>query len=170
MIEVRPYEDQAAHAVLGFLDIHDHIEAELVRGQAAGGLALFADWRAMRGAWVAGHVFATRQGQPFAVGAIVNTGQAGVASAALLARDHSRFRRPLAALALRIAAELPAFCRRNGIHRVEARCWAGHPTAPRLLHALGFTPEARLPGFGADGSAEFLQFALLPRLLPLTHD
>lgn len=166
MIRVCPYDDDAAHAVLAFLDLHDQIEAELVRGRAAGGLALFADWRAMRGAWEAGHVFLTATGTPFAVGALVNTGQAGVAQAALLARDHARYRRPLAELACRIAVELPALCLARGIHRVEARCWAHHPTASRFLSALGFVPEADLPGFGADGTAVFRQFALLPRPVP----
>jgi len=169
MILVRPYDDLAAHAVLSWLDVNDHIEAELVRGQAAGGLQLFADWRAMRGAWVAGHVFHTAPhlgAVPFAVGALVNTGQAGVAQAALLARDHARFRRPLAEVASRIAVELPEFCIRHGIHRVEARCWAGHPTASRFLRAIGFVPETDLPGFGRDGSAIFRQFALLPRPAP----
>jgi hypothetical protein len=163
MIRVRPYDDLAAHAVLSRLDLHDQIEAELVRGGGAGGLALFADWRAMRGAWVAGHVFLTRTGTPFAVGALVNTGQAGVAQAALLARDHALFRRPLAQLALRLSIELPAFCAAHGIHRVEARCWANHPTASRFLTAIGFDREADLSGFGGDGQAVFRQFVLLPR-------
>ncbi len=165
MIEVRPYDDLAAHAVLSRLDLHDQIEAELVRGEPTGGLALFADWRSMRGAWVAGFVFCTaasRGAAPFAVGALVNTGQAGVAQAALLARDHSRFRRPLAELALRLAVELPAFCTDAGIHRVEARCWRAHPSAARLLQMIGFHHEADLAGFGADGRQVFSQFALFP--------
>ncbi len=165
MILIRPYDDLTAHAVLSRLDLHDQIEAELVRGRSAIGLELFADWRSMRGAWVAGHVFETRTGAPFAVGALVNTGQAGVAQAAMLARDHARYRRPLAQLACRIAVELPAFCLSHGIHRVEARCWAGHPTAARFLQAVGFAFETTLPGFGADGRAMFRQFALLPRPL-----
>ncbi len=167
MIHIRPHEDLAAHAVLSRLDLNDQIEAELVRGQAAGGLQLFAEWRAMQGFWVAGHVFCTATGAPFAVGALVSTGQAGVAQAALLARDHARFRRPLAEAALRIAAHLPGVCRDRGIHRVEARCWAAHPSASRLLAALGFSHEADLPGFGPDGRAVFRQFALLlPAPLP----
>ena len=168
MIQARPYEDTAAHVVLSRLDLNDHIEAELVRGQTAVGLAIFADWRAMRGFWVAGHVFCTATGTPFAVGALVNTGQAGVAQAALLARDHAQFRRPLTELALWLAAALPAYCRAQGIHRVEARCWAGHPTAARFLRAIGFDCETDMPGFGADGRAHFRQFALLPRPAPET--
>lgn len=162
MIQVRPYDDLAAHAVLTRLDPADQLEAELVRGRAATGLSLFADWRAMGGAWIGAHVFLTSPAagaMPFAVGAIVNTGQAGVASAALLARDHRRFRRPLTELALRLRAELPGFCSEHGIHRVEARCWAGHPTAPEFLSRIGFGLEAAMGGFGQTGAVTFLQFA-----------
>jgi hypothetical protein len=163
MIQLCPPEPLALNAVLSRLDLHDQIEAELVRGRPTGGLELFADWWSMRGAWVGSHVFATgpsRGGAPFAVGALVNTGQAGVAQAALLARDHARYRRPLAELALRLAVELPAFCQARGIHRVEARCWAAHPSAPRFLTLIGFAHEADMPGFGADGAQMFSQFAL----------
>ena len=160
MIHVRPYDSQSAYAVLARLDLSDHIEAELIRGAPVVGLDLFADWRSMRGAWVAGHVFCTRWQHPFAVGAIVNTGQAGVAQAALLARDHAAFRRPLAVLARRLARALPELCAARGIHRIEARCWAQHPTAPRFLSHIGFRHEADMPGFGADGRAVFSQFAL----------
>jgi hypothetical protein len=173
MIQLRPPEPLALSAVLSRLDLHDQIEAELIRGRAATGLELFADWWAMRGAWVGSHVFATapsRGAAPFAVGALVNTGQAGVAQAALLARDHARFRRPLAELALRLAVELPEFCQARGIHRVEARCWAAHPSAPRFLTMIGFAREVDMPGFGADGSQLFSQFALYVPPLPPAED
>lgn len=163
MIQTRPYDSQSAYAVLSRLDLSDHIEAELVRGEPAQGLDLFADWRSMRGAWIGSHVFCTAPAlgaEAFAVGAIVNTGQAGVAQAALLARDHRIFRRPLAELGLQLSWRLPAWCAGRGIHRVEARCWAQHPTAPRFLSMIGFQHEADLPGFGADGRAVFSQFSL----------
>lgn len=165
MIDVRPFESLAASAVLQRLDVHDLIEAEVVRGTALLGLDLWADWRAMQGMCIASHVF-TVEGQAFAVGAIVATGQSGVAQAALLARDHRRFRRPLVELARRIRDELPGFCADRGIHRVEARCWAGHPSASRFLAGIGFAHETDLFGFGADGRAVLRQFAWLqPQLV-----
>lgn len=162
MIETRPYDDHHALHIMRNLDRHDLTEAQLVRGQPAGHLALFADWRAMQGARVVSLVLAldaAHGGAPFAVLALANTGQAGVAQAALLARDHRTFRRALAKSAIMIRQQMPEFCAKAGIHRVEARCWAGHPTAPGFLSAIGFTPEAVLRGFGASGRAEFIQFA-----------
>lgn len=152
MIQLRPPEPLALSAVLSRLDLHDQIEAELIRGRAATGLELFADWWAMRGAWVGSHVFATapsRGAAPFAVGALVNTGQRA---------------------ALRLAVELPEFCQARGIHRVEARCWAAHPSAPRFLTMIGFAREVDMPGFGADGSQLFSQFALYVPPLPPAED
>jgi hypothetical protein len=164
MIEVRPYDDLTAMAVLQRLDAHDHMEAELVRGAPASHLALFADWRAMQAFRLASFVAITgpdRGARPFAVFALAHTGQAGVASAALLARDHAAFRRPLAEMALRIRTELPATCAASGIRRIEARSWAGHPTAAGLLTALGFEHETDMPGFGLSGTITFRQFAWL---------
>jgi hypothetical protein len=65
-----------------------------------------------------------------------------------------------------IRAEMPAFCARAGIHRIEARCWAGHPTAASLLAALGFTHEADMPGFGPGGAATYRQFAWISPAIP----
>lgn len=160
MIQLRPYEDQAAHAVLSRLDLNDQIEAELMRGAACTGLALFADWRAVQAARIVSHI-ALSNGQPFAVFALAHTGQAGVAQAALLARDHARWRIPLARLAVMIRGGMPPFAARHGIHRIEARSWAGHPTAPRLLTSLGFDHECDMPGFGLTGQAIFSQYAWL---------
>lgn len=158
MIQLRPYEDQAAHAVLSRLDLNDQIEAELMRGAACTGLALFADWRAVQAARIISHV-AHAHGQPFAVFALAHTGQAGVAQAALLARDHARWRAPLARLAVMIRHGMPEFSARHGIHRIEARSWAGHPTAAQLLAGLGFRHECDMPGFGLTGQVVFSQFA-----------
>lgn len=170
MIQLRPYEDLAAMAVLQRLDPMDRVEAELVRGAATTHLALFADWRAMQPARVASWVVLTdpsRGSDPFALLAIGNTGQAGVAEAALLARDHGRFRRPLAVLAATLRSEMPGWAMERGIHRIEARCWAGHPTASRLLAAIGFAHEADMPGFGGTGTTVYRQFAWLsPALSP----
>lgn len=169
-IGIQPYDDHGAMAVFRDLDAHDLMEAHLVRGQTMGHLGLFADWRAMRPAWVEGHVLTIR-GDPFAVLAIVNTGQAGVAQAAFLARNHARFRPQIAQAAVMMRICLPVLMQDRGIHRIEARCWADHPTAPRFLAALGFEMECVMPGFGADGRACFQQFAatLVPPS-PLTED
>lgn len=163
MIQLRPWEDMAAAAVFRALDPSDLLEAELVRGAAVGHLALWADWRSIEPLRLASFVALTAGGNPFAVFGLVHTGQAGVASAALLARDHRVFRRPLAQLAVILRDAFPGHCRERGVHRVEARSWSAHPTAPRLLAALGFRAEARMPGFGPDGATEFTQWAWTAR-------
>lgn len=159
MISARPYEDYAAHAVLTRLDAYDAIEAEVVRGAPTTGLELFADWRAINAARLASWVLFTGAGTPFSVVGLVHTGQAGVAAAAMLARDHARFRRPLAEAAALIRRRMPAYAAETGLRRIEARAWAGHPTACDLLFSIGFVPEAVMRGFGPDGRAEFVQYA-----------
>lgn len=163
MIGIRPYEDHGAMAVFSRLDPHDLAEAQIVRGEAATHLGLFADWRAMRAAWIASHVLTTRAtgGQPFAVLAVSHTGQAGVAQAAFLSRDHQRFRSSIARAGAVIRHQLPGWARERGIRRIEARCWLGHPTAPDFLFALGFAPEAIMHGFGPEGRDDFLQYAYI---------
>lgn len=160
MIRVRPFEDMAAMAVFRQIDIHDHMEAELVRGVSYTTLGLFAEWRMAQAqgplSLIAGCGPAER---PFALFCLGNTGQAGVAQGALLAAHHDRHRIPLARLALAIRDKMPAFAAETGIHRIEARCWAGHPTAARLLAGMGFAHEADLPGFGPGGAHTFRQFA-----------
>lgn len=167
MIELRPYDDQTAMAVLSRLDPHDVMEAEAVRGARMTHLQLFAEWRAMQPHALASWCVLTgpaRGAQPFAVVQIVHTGQAGVASAALLARDHGRFRRPLAELACLIRTEMPGFCAARQVSRIEARAWADHPRASVLLTAVGFRFEAVLPGFGPCGRETFRQFSyVLPQ-------
>lgn len=162
MIEARPFEDLAAWSVFQRLDPHDHIEAELVRGASATPLALFCDWRAAQSIHCVSLIAQTearRGAVPFAVFALANTGQAGVAQGALLARSHEGFRRPLAALAVRIRQKMPSVCAELGIHRIEARCWLDHPTAADLLCGIGFRHECDMPGFGKTGQIIFRQFA-----------
>lgn len=172
MIAIRPYEDLAAMAVFRQLDIHDHMEAELVRGASATALALFADWRLAQGQGPLSVIAVTGPGaRPFAVVTLGNTGQAGVAQGAMLACDHARHARDLARLALAIRHQMPGWCAERGIHRIEARAWAGHPSASRLLSAIGFVHECDMPGFGLTGSAVFRQFAYsLPAHPPLAID
>lgn len=159
MIQARPFTSLAAMAVFRQLDANDQLEAELVRGAPTHALDLFADWRGAARGCLVNLVIETGGGTPFAVLALAHTGVAGVAEAALLARDHARFRRQLAELAVMIRARMPGWCRENGVRRVEARCHASHPTAPRLLRNLGFVLEAPMFGFGGHGRATFLQFA-----------
>ena len=154
-------------AVFNRLDVHDHIEAELVRGVTYTALGLFADWRTAQAQGPVSLVATTGPAdRPFAVLALGHTGQAGVAQAALLAADHDRHRRALARLAIEIRRKMPAFAIETGINRIEARCWGGHPTASRLLTAMGFAHEADLPGYGRDGTHLFRQFAWTRPLTP----
>lgn len=156
-IQLRPYEDLAALAVFERLDHSDHREAEVTRGAAATPVSLWADWRAMQPAALIS-LIAHVGDAPFAVFALGHTGQGGVGQAALLARDHRRFRPQLRRLAALIRTHLPREAQARGVHRIEARCWAGHPTAPALLSLLGFAHECRMPGFGL-GHHDFHQFA-----------
>lgn len=170
MIDVRPYNDAEAMAVLQNLDPHDHMEAELVRGRTVAPLELFADWRAVNGARILSFVIRTGPelaGTPFAVLALSHTGQSGVAQAAFLARSHKKFRRHIIETGLRIRRGMPKFCADNGIHRIEARCWADHPTASRFLAQIGFECEADMAGFGTQGQVVFHQFAFIQTPRPI---
>lgn len=159
-LRLAPYEDLAAKAVLDRLDPFDQMECDLVRGGATTGLAIWADWRAMQPHRLAS--FVVHRGQtPFAVFGLSHTGQAGVAAAAMLARDHATFRLPLARLVVMIRQALPGFAADRGIHRIEARSWADHPGASRLLSGIGFAPECDMRGFGLTGDAVFRQWAWL---------
>lgn len=176
MIAIRPYEDLAAMAVFRRLDVHDQIEAELVRGVSCTALALFADWRAAQAHGPLSVIAVSGPAaRPFAVLTLGNTGQSGVAEAALLACDHARHRVDLARLAVAIRARMPSWCAERGIRRLEARCWFDHPTASSLLTAIGFDHECDMQGFGGTGTVTFRQFAfLVPALAlpetPLAHD
>ncbi len=165
MIQVRPFSSLSAMAVFRHLDPADQIEAELIRGAPSTPLDLFADWRAVAAAGPLNLVLETAGSTPFAVLALTHTGQAGVAQAAFLARDHARFRRDIARAAVLIRARMPGWCADRGVHRIEARCWTGHPTAPHFLTAIGFAPEAVMPGFGLTGQISFAQFAWVSPVL-----
>ena len=163
MVAVLPWDDMAAMSVFRALDADDLLEAALIRGHHPTHLALFAEWRAVQAAAPLSVILATGAGPaggtPFAVMLLGNTGQAGVGQAALLARDHHRFRRDLVLAARRIRAEMPGWCAARGVHRVEARSWAGHPRAGAFLRGCGFREECEMPGFGGDGATSFKQFA-----------
>jgi len=167
MIELRTFDDLAAMAVFSRLDPSDRMEAEVTRGAPTTHIALFAEWRSMQPIAALSYI-ASVDGQSFALLMLVKTGQFGVASAALLARDHARYRRPLAQFASAIRRGMPEYCATHGIRRIEARAWADHPTASGLLAALGFHHETDMPGFGPAGTDIFRQFAWLPSV-PQTH-
>lgn len=169
MIDARPYDDLAAMAVLSRLDPADVLEAEATRGARVTHLQLFGDWRAMEGNRFLSlviHTAPSAGSQPFALLGLYHTGLGGVAGAALLARDHRRFRRPLVSLVREIRAQMPGFCERQGIHRIEARAWARHPRALAFLQLCGFRDETPggMPGHGCDGSESFHLFAYVPAL------
>lgn len=161
MIATQPYSDLPAMTVLSRLDPYDLMEAEAIRGEAVTHLSLFADWRAMQALCLASWVVYTDPScdPPFALVAVCRTGLRGVAVAAMLARDHRRFRRELVQLARLIRTEMPIWCAEAGVARVEARAWARHPRAAAFLTRVGFTHETDMPGFGRDGTETFRQFA-----------
>lgn len=173
MIELAPYSNAAAMQVIRHLDAHDLLEAQILRGQAVDHLDIFGDWRAVQPGAVLSLVIldASAGGMPFALLGLVSSGQAGVGHAALIARDHTVWRRPLAVAGLEIRARMPGFCGDLGIHRIEARCWAGHPTAARFLRGCGFHHDCDLPGYGPGGGHVFQQFAwTIPTSPTITGD
>lgn len=159
MIAVRPYDDMTALLVFQRLDPMDQMEADLLRGSASAALQLWADWRGVQPYRILSFVALTPGQTPFAVFGLSHTGQAGVAAAALLARDHLRYRREMVQLVRLIRTHLATECKERGIHRIEARAWADHPRAAGLLRALNFTHECDMPGFGLTGQVIYRQFA-----------
>lgn len=161
MIATRPYSDEPAMQVLSRLDPWDWLEAEATRGAAVTHLQLFAEWRAMQAVRLASWVVFDDETctRPFALVALCHTGQRGVAGAAMLARDHRKFRRPLVELARLIRDDLPGWAQDQGVTRIEARAWAGHPRASAFLALTGFRHECDMPGFGRAGEECFRQFA-----------
>ncbi len=159
MIQLRPFDDFAAMTVIRGLDPWDQMEAEATRGARSSHLAIWADWRAIEGARVASWVVHSEAGTPFALVALANTGQSGVAQAAMLAMNHQGWRRELVAVARTIRDQMPEFCAELGIHRIEARAWATHPRASAFLQLVGFHHETDMPGFGPGGTETFRQFA-----------
>lgn len=162
MMTLGAYDPHTALIVFRDLDPWDILEAQAIRGARASYAQLMAEWHAVQ---AAAPLSVTMKwgGIPFGVLLLGNTGQAGVAQAALLARNHRKFRRGLATAAATIGQEMPDFCRQRGIHRVEARSWVQHPRAALFLRHAGFSHEARMSGFGADGAEQFDQFAWVAR-------
>lgn len=163
MITLHPFDDLLSMDVIRNLDAFDRLEAEALRGAPVTSLALWADWRAIEGVRVASWIVRrAATGLPVALIALVNTGQSGVASAAMVARDHGTYRRELVAIARRIRDGMPSYCADLGINRIEARAWSDHPRASEFLKLVGFRHEADMPGFGPGGALTFRQFAWTP--------
>lgn len=167
-IEVCPYDDAAAMTVFSHLDPGDLMEMTIQRGEMPNSLALFADWRAQQGQAVASFVLKTKNhrrfhDRAFAVIALAHSGFYGVAQAALLAREHAKWRGPIARAAVLIRRRLDSFCGETGIRRIEVRSWSGHPTACNLLSSIGFAKEHTALGFGPDGDDSFDLYSYLPQ-------
>lgn len=156
------WTDLAAFEVFKHLDPHDQLETEVARGVRQTHLSLFSDWRSAGGTMVLNRVISEQRAggqRPFALLALTATGLAGVAEAAFLSRDHDRFRMQIRAAALHIRHHLPDVAPTLGLHRIEARCWSGHPTAATFLTSIGFSHEVDQPGFGVTGAETFRLFS-----------
>lgn len=159
-----------ALTVLEDLDPHDEIEAGLAMGwqhDLVG--SILADMLLSRRAGgviqIAWSHLGAGGAAPFAILGVAPALAPGVGVAALLARPHHRWRGALRSLAFALRADLPTWAAAHGFHRLEARSWTGHPSAARLLSAIGFAREARMPGFAA-GVADFDLYALTTRPQP----
>lgn len=159
-----PYTDPRALEVFTGLDADDLAETSQYLGQPMDRMGLFALWRAGEGSALrlGSFVLSARDQsgiRPVAVLSVSMSGIAGVGEAALVARDHGENRRALVAIARHVREALPDFARDHNLRRIEARSWAGHPTASRFLEAIGFKCECDMQGFGPDGTATFRLFA-----------
>lgn len=154
----QPWTNSAALAVFRDLDQDDAAEAIIARGKSCDALQLWAEWWLTQRQAALSLVLHSRGGTPFAVLSVVPM-RAGVAQAALLARRHHVYRGDLLRAGAAIRSALPDWAATHGIRRIEARSWAGHPRASRFLALCGFRFEARLDGYGPDGSAMFCQYA-----------
>ncbi|SFI60522.1 hypothetical protein [Albimonas pacifica] len=162
-LSLTPLQPRAALEILGDLDACDRREAALALGGACDAEDLLRGFlhRQQQGA----HVFVAWSHRPeggaapLAVLGVDELLARGVGSAALLARPHRRWAGPLRALAYALRQDLPLWARATGFHRLEARSWAEHPTAGRLLRGIGFRHELRMRGF-AGAAGDFDLYAL----------
>lgn len=172
-------DDHAAAAqVLADLDPADRREAELCGVPPGDNFAVHAlvGWReGVRlgaTALVAWSHVPGGGAEPFALIGASPARAGGVVDVGLLARDHLRFRRPLARLVLLLREKLPEWAKSREIIRLEARSMFGHPTAPMVLGNVGFAQDTVLPHYGV-GGAKFTQWSMLidlPRPQPHGDD
>lgn len=163
MIDLLPYAPELAVEVFKRLDGNDRLEAEAARGECVHFYGLFGDWHSMVRSHIASAVLVKKTPfgqQPFAVAAMANSGVSGVAEAAFLAANHEANRWSLARAAVKFRPFFHDLCLEQGIHRVEARTWGRHPTAPGFLAHMGFSHQCDLPGIGPGGSEMFRLFAI----------
>lgn len=168
LISLEPFNPEDALRVLSALDENDQLEAEVMRGDKARPYDMLADWMALEKQGAACFVaqVAPPYVEPIAVMAIVRGGTPGLGHAAMLARDHRFWKRALVPTARAIRDGLPTQARAMGLHRIEVRSWAGHPTAPSLLRAIGFELEAEMIGFGHSGEINLNQWVWLADYIP----
>jgi|AACY02.16.fsa_nt_gi hypothetical protein len=159
-MQIAPFDNLSALSVFRDLDPNDWMEAILSRGAECDHLQLWAEWWAAQPLAALSLVIRAPSGRPIAVLMVARIpGQAGVAVAAMLARPHDRHRATLARAMRDIRRGLPGWAEDEGIARIEARSWAGHPGAGRFLRGCGFAFEAALSGFGPGGNQTFHQYA-----------
>ncbi len=168
LVTLAPFNPPDALRVFEMLDENDQLEAEVMRGDKALPYDMLADWMALEKQGAACFVaqVAPPYAEPIAVMAIVRGGTPGLGHAAMLARDHRIWRRALVPAARAIRDGFPAQARAMGLHRIEARSWAGHPTAPSLLRAIGFELDAEMIGFGHSGEVNLNQWVWLADYIP----
>ncbi|MEO0681136.1 MAG: hypothetical protein AAF192_12055 [Pseudomonadota bacterium] len=154
---------EALMAVLADLDPADRREADMEGLPAADPEALAQGFCAATAGggmvWVVWHAPDGRGADPFAICAMGPAQGPRCAHVGFVSRPRSQFRRPLGCLGVWLRRSLPAAARTRGARRLEARCWAEHPTGPGWLQALGFAREGVLRGYGL-GGADFELHAL----------
>ncbi len=168
LVTIEPFNPALARCVLSDLDENDRLEAQLMRGDMAGGYDLLTDWMMIQRQGAACFIgyCDDPEPSPIAVLAIVPDTVPGLGHVAMLARDHRRWKRQLVSLVRQIRRRLPVQAQHMGLHRLEARSWVGHPTAPTLLRAIGFTPDATMTGFGFSGEIRLRQWSWLADYIP----
>jgi hypothetical protein len=163
-ISLAPFEPIAALRVIEDLDPIDRLEVQLGGIQPTPGEMLRQFIIQQAGGAHLQIVYAHRTeggAEPFAILGVAEALASCTGSAALIARDHAAWARPLRHLCAGLRADLPAAMAAAGFRRIEARCWSGHPTAQRLLRGIGFAFETELHGFGLS-ETHWLQFAIVP--------
>jgi hypothetical protein len=157
------WDAEGALAVLEDLDRHDLAEAGVNMGRCLRPLEALTAFQFGAGAGhdvrVAWAMRADAPMEPFAILSVIRADTAGVAGAGLIARDHRKWRRALAALAVQIRDRLPGYMAERGLTRIEARSWVRHPTGGHLLVAMGFHHEVLMRGFGPKGAEAFHLFS-----------
>ena len=169
-IYIGRFDQSDALRIFRNLDHEDMMEVIVMRGEPYDPLGQLVEWSLAAQVSISSHVASIQRGGrlvPFAVMNLARTGHPAVAEAAFLSCSHRAFAWPLRRLALQIRDELPGLAERQGLTRIEARCAMHHPTAERLLSALGFRREAELPGYRRETC---LQYAWTAQATPSSEE